>query len=156
MSENILLSTPDPESLTQDKELRWNIMFRGSYKRGTDPIIDVHITDIHNQTNKVQLVEKVLRKHERRKKQLYLSKCLDQRRHFAPYMVTADGALRKEARAFHKALAHQLAKRWECFISLSNTVHHHEHERSHPTCVTQMLARVIGARSHHKQAHSPN
>ena len=73
---------------------------------GTDLILDVWITDADNQTNKVQLVEKVLCKHEHRKKQLYLRKCLDQRRHFALYVVTADGALRKEARALHKALSH--------------------------------------------------
>ena len=59
----------------------------------------------------------MLREHERRKKQLYLRKCLDQRRHFNPYVVTADGALRKEVSAFYKALAHRLTKRCECLIS---------------------------------------
>ena len=117
MSENILLSAPDPASIIQEKALRGDIMCRGFYERGTDLILDVRITDADNPTNKVQLVEKVLREHERQKKRLYLRKCLDQRRHFAPYVVTADGALGKEARAFHKALSHRLAKRWECSIS---------------------------------------
>ena len=90
MSENIFLSTPDTASLTQKKALQGDIMCRGFYKQGTDLILNVWITDADNPTNKVQLVEKVRRKHERRKKHLYLHKCLDQRRHIAPYVVTAD------------------------------------------------------------------
>ena len=68
-------------------------------------------------TNKVKLVEKVLCKHEHRKKQLYLRKCMDQRKHFAPYVVIVDGALGREAQAFHKALSYYLAKQWECSLS---------------------------------------
>ena len=89
----------------------------GFYKRGTDLILDVWVTDADNPTNKVQLVEKVLHEHERRNKQLCLRKCLNQQRHFVLYVVTADGALGKEAWAFHNALSHRLAKKWECSVS---------------------------------------
>ena len=92
-------------------------MCRGFYARGTDLILDVRIMDVDNPNNKLQLVEKVLRKHERRKKQLYLHKCLDQERYFSLYVVIADRALGKEAKTFHKALSHCLAKQWECLVS---------------------------------------
>ena len=107
----------DPSSLTQEKSLRGDIMCRGFYARGIHLILDARITDADNQTNKVQLVDMVLRKHECRTKQLYLRKCLDQQRHFALYIVTADGTLGKEARTFHKALSHCLAKQWKCLVS---------------------------------------
>ena len=73
--------------------------------------------DADNLTNKVKPVEKVLMEHDHSKENLYLHKCLGQRRHFAPCVVTSDGSLGKEARAFHKALSHCLAKQWECLIS---------------------------------------
>ena len=117
MAENILLSALDPKYLTQEKALRGDIMCCGFYARDTDLILDVRITDADNPTNKVQPVDKVLWEHECKKKNLYLCKCLDQQRHFAPYVVTADGALGKEVRAFHKALSHCLAKQWNCLVS---------------------------------------
>ena len=87
------------------------------YERGTDLIIDVRVVDTDSRSYRTQDVHKVLKEQERRKRNLYLRKCLDQRRHFAPYVVSCDGILAKEARSLHKALAHRLAKRWDCSVS---------------------------------------
>ena len=56
--ENILLSTPDPTSLTQDKALLGDIMCCVFYTRDTDLILDVHITDADNSTKKINRLRK--------------------------------------------------------------------------------------------------
>ena len=92
-------------------------MCRGFYERGTDLILDIRVVDTDAPSYRTQEVGKILREQECRKRNIYLCKCLDQRRHFAPYVVSCDGLLAKEARSFHKALAHKLAKKWECSVS---------------------------------------
>ena len=93
MIEKILLSAPDLTSLIQEKTVQGNIVCHGFYARGTDFILDIYITDVYNPANKVQPVEQIIRGHEHRKKNLYLHKYLDQRRHFTPYVVVSDGSL---------------------------------------------------------------
>lgn len=65
-------------------------MCRGFYERGTDLIIDVRVVDTDYRSYRTQDVHKVLKEKEHRKRNLYLPKCLDQRRHFAPYVVSCD------------------------------------------------------------------
>jgi hypothetical protein len=52
---------------------------------------------------------KVLRKHENEKKRKYLQPCLDQRRHFSPFVVSTDGMLGREASCLIKRLSQKLA-----------------------------------------------
>ena len=57
--------------------------------------------------------ENVLQKHEREKKKKYLEACLDQRRHFTPFVVSTDGLLGKEAKTLLKRIAVLLSEKWE-------------------------------------------
>ena len=50
---------------------------------------------------------------EEEKKRKYLQACLEQRRHFAPFVVSADGMLGREAEALLKRLSGKLATKWE-------------------------------------------
>jgi hypothetical protein len=94
-------------------EDRDDILIRGLWTRGTDCIIDVHITDVDAKSNRSKDPIKVLATHEREKKRKYLEACLGQRRHFSPFVVSADGLLGKEAKTLLKKLSALLAEKWE-------------------------------------------
>jgi hypothetical protein len=55
----------------------------------------------------------VLEAHERKKKKKYLWACLEQRRHFSPFVVSTDGLLGKEAKILLRKLSSMLAEKWE-------------------------------------------
>jgi hypothetical protein len=54
---------------------------------------------------------KVLETHEREKKKKYLEPCLEQRRHFTPFVVSTDGLIGKEAKTLLKKLSARLAEK---------------------------------------------
>jgi hypothetical protein len=56
---------------------------------------------------------KVLEGHEREKKKKFLEACLEQRRHFSPFVASMDGLLGKESRTLLKKLSALLAEKWE-------------------------------------------
>jgi hypothetical protein len=94
-------------------EDRGDILIRGLWARGTDCIIDVRITDVDAKSNLSKDPDKVLAAHEREKKKKYLGACLEQRRHFSPFVVSTDGLLGKEAKILLKKLSARLAEKWE-------------------------------------------
>jgi hypothetical protein len=55
----------------------------------------------------------VLSAHEREKKKKYLGACLEQRRHFSPFVVSTDGLLGKEAKILLRKLSAILAEKSE-------------------------------------------
>jgi hypothetical protein len=69
-------STPEKQEIPAAKRLfqnncmedRGNILVRGLWARGTDCIIDVHITDVDAKSQRPQDPHKVLKAHEREKK----------------------------------------------------------------------------------------
>jgi hypothetical protein len=56
---------------------------------------------------------KVLEGHKREKKKKYLEACLEQHRHFSPFVVSTDGLLGKESRTLLKKLSALLTEKWE-------------------------------------------
>jgi hypothetical protein len=94
-------------------EDRGDILIRGLWERGTDCIIDVRVTDVDAKSNRSKDPHKVLAAHEREKKKKYLGACLEQRRHFSPFVVSTDGLLGKEAKMLLKKLSARLAEKWE-------------------------------------------
>jgi hypothetical protein len=58
-------------------------------------------------------MHKVLAAHEREKKKKYLGACLEQRRHFSPFVVSTDSLLGEEAKILLKKLSTRLAEKWE-------------------------------------------
>ena len=55
---------------------------------------------------------KNLLSHEEAKKKKYLSRCEEQRCHFAPYVADCYGLLGKEAVAINKKIASKLSAKW--------------------------------------------
>jgi hypothetical protein len=51
--------------------------------------------------------------HERENKKKYLGACLEQRRHFSPFVVSTDGLLGKEAKILLRKLSAMLEEKWE-------------------------------------------
>jgi hypothetical protein len=52
------------------------------------------------------------KKNEYEKKKKYHGACLEQRRHFSPFVVSTDGLIGKEAKAVLQKLSSLLAKKW--------------------------------------------
>jgi hypothetical protein len=50
---------------------------------------------------------------QKEKKRKYLKPCLEQRRHFTPFVVSTDGLIGKEAKTLLKKLSFLLAEKWE-------------------------------------------
>ena len=92
---------------------RGDILLRGFWARGTDFIVDVRVTDLDAKTYCKRDPDKVLLSHERLKKTKYLEACLDQLRHFTPFLCSTDGLLRREASTFAKRLSAKLATKWQ-------------------------------------------
>jgi hypothetical protein len=58
--------------------------------------------------------KKVLATQEREKKKKYLQSCLEQRRHFTPFVVSTDGLFGRETGELLKRLSFlRLADKWE-------------------------------------------
>jgi hypothetical protein len=85
----------------------------GLWARGTDRIIDVRITDVDAKSQRSKDSHKVLEAHEREKEKKYVEACLEQRRHFSPFVAATDGLLGKESRTLLKKLSALLAEKWE-------------------------------------------
>eukprot|EP00957_Ditylum_brightwellii_P028195 2129152-Ditylum_brightwellii.AAC.1 len=59
-------------------------------------------------------LEKALLVWEKEKKAKYLQACLNQNKHFSPFVVLVDGMLGKEACMVLKQLSQKLAAKWDC------------------------------------------
>ena len=56
--------------------------------------------------------EKCLQEAEKSKNKMYLERCLQQRRHFSPFVDSVDGLLGVEATATLKRIASRLTPKW--------------------------------------------
>jgi hypothetical protein len=90
--------------------------------QGTDCILDVRVTDTDATSYALKPSDKVLEAAEKLKKKKYLQACLEQRRHFTPFVVSVDGLLGKEAKTVLKVLAARTATK--SGESYSNTMGH--------------------------------
>ena len=104
-------SSPTTKQVQDDD--RGDLLVRGFWTRGTDVIVDVRVTDTDAATYRSLLPSKVLEKQEREKKKKYLEPCLQARRHFTPFVVSADGLKGREAAVFMKRIAALLSKKQE-------------------------------------------
>ena len=71
------------------------------------------MVDLDAKSIRHRACEKVLADHEKQKKTQYLGPCLEQRRHFAPFVVSTDGLLAREAKFFWLRMARLLANKWK-------------------------------------------
>jgi hypothetical protein len=92
-------------------EDRGDLLIRGLWARGTDCIIDVRVTDTDCKSQRSSDPMKVLETHEKEKKKKYLKPCLEQRRHFTPFVVSTDGLIGREATTLLKKLSALIAEK---------------------------------------------
>jgi len=102
----------DKEAATGEDE-RGDLLIRGFWTPGTDCILDVRVTDTDAKSYCNRTPSKVLESHEKEKKRKYLGSCLENRRHFTPFVISVDGLLGREAQTFAKRLAVKLAGKWQ-------------------------------------------
>ncbi len=102
----------DKEDATGEDE-RGDLLIRGFWTAGTDCILDVRVTDTDSNSYCKRTPFKVLESQEKEKKRKYLGPCLENRRHFTPFVLSVDGLLGREAKTFAKRLAVKLAGKWQ-------------------------------------------
>jgi hypothetical protein len=72
-----------------------------------DCIVDIRVTDTDTKSYYHRDTTKVLITQDKEKKRKYFEPCLEQRRHFTPFVSSTDGLLGHEAATFAKRLAQQ-------------------------------------------------
>jgi hypothetical protein len=89
---SVLEQANSPVTRNLHKNLdRGDGLIRGLWEPSTDCIIDVRFTDTDASSYLSKDPAKVLEQHEKEKKKKYLKPCLEQRRHFTPFVVSTDG-----------------------------------------------------------------
>ena len=95
--------------------MRGNLsVYYSFWTRGTQCIFDVRVTDTSTKSYRKKDLRKVLATQEKEKKDKYLRKCLEKRKHFTPLVFSVDGMAGREAKKAMKHLAlMMLAEKWE-------------------------------------------
>ena len=93
---------------------RGDLLVRGFWHRGTDCIFDVSLVDVDSPGRRDRGVTaaKALSQREKAKKTKYQAQCTAQRRHFTPFVVSADGLFAAEADAALTQISRLLADKW--------------------------------------------
>ena len=91
---------------------RGDILIHSFFAKQFDCVIDVRVTASDSPSMVMYEPMKVLLSHEKTKKKKYLSRCEEQRRHFAPYVADCYGLLGKEAVAINKKIPSKLSAKW--------------------------------------------
>ena len=91
---------------------RGDILVRGFWSRDTDCIVDVRICDVNQKSYLSKKPSTILKNAEAEKKRKYLNPCLEQRRHFTPFVVSCEGMMGREADSFIRCLSKRLSKKW--------------------------------------------
>ena len=101
-------TTAAPEVMEQKGDL----LIRDLWQQGTDSVHDIRVMNTDSLSYVRRSPEKCLQEAERGKKKIYLEACLQQRRHFSPFVALVDGLLGVEATANLKRIASRLATKW--------------------------------------------
>ena len=112
-------NTPSPPH--QDGKFfdRGDLLIHGLFEKQTSCILDIRVTDTDSPSYLSSTPERCIRNQEKAKKKKYLEACLEQRRHFTPYVCDTNGLLGAEAEAVNKRLAGKLASKWRTPYSVT-------------------------------------
>ena len=75
---------------------RGDLLVRGFWSCNTDCIIDVRIYDMNQPSCLARKPSSILKSSENDKKRKHLDACLEQRRHFTPFVVSCEGLFGKD------------------------------------------------------------
>ena len=101
--------SPPPDTL----DARGDLLVRSLYQKATDCVLDVQVSDLDARTYRKKPCAAALRDMEKAKKRKHLAACLQQRRTFVPFVVSADGLIGAEADAVLQQLSRFLAQKWD-------------------------------------------
>ena len=93
-------------------EARGDVKIHGLWEKGSDCILDIHITDTDAKSYQNIASLKVLEMAAKVKKDKYLTACLERHHTFIPLVYLVDGMACKEALALEKPVASLLASKW--------------------------------------------
>ena len=93
-------------------EHRGDVAAHGFWERGTTAVFDIRVTDTEAPSYRRMDPHKVLKKHEKEKKDKYLDACLARRRQFTPLVFSVDGLRSRETDSACKRLSVLLANKW--------------------------------------------
>ena len=102
-----------PQTQRREDRTRGDVSVYGFWSPGTDCMFDVRVTDTSAKSYRKKDPRKVLETQEKEKKDKYLRKCLERRKHFTPLVFSVDGMAGREAKKAMKHLASMLAEKWE-------------------------------------------
>ena len=106
-------STAPGTSPPGDSEQKGDLLIRDLWDNGTDSIHDMRVVNTDAKSYWGRTQEKCLEEADRGKKKMYLEACLQQPRHFSPFVAYIDGLLGVEATATLKRIASCLASKWK-------------------------------------------
>jgi hypothetical protein len=114
----------------------------GEDERGTDCILDVRVTDTDSKSYCKRTPSKVLESQEKEKKRKYLGACLENRRHFTPFVLSVDG-LRTRTRSsnFRETSRSKACRKVAEALFASSGIRESKAEHSSSSCHTFVLAR---------------
>ena len=82
------------------------------WQNSIDSVYNMLVVNTDSKNHAVKTPEKCLQEAERGKKRMYLEACLQQRRHFSPFLSSVDEMLVVEATETLKRLASRLVTKW--------------------------------------------
>ena len=94
-------------------EQKGNLLIRDLWQNGTDSVHKMRVVNTDAKSHMTKDLEKCLQEAERGKKRMYLEACLQQCRHFSPFVANVDGLLGVDATATLKILDSRLATKWK-------------------------------------------
>ena len=106
-------STTPGDSPPEATEQKGDLLIQDLWANGTDSVHNMRVVNTDAKSNWERSPEKCLEGAEKGKKKMYLEACLQQRRHFSPFVASVDGFLGVEATATLKRIASRLASKWK-------------------------------------------
>lgn len=112
-------TTPHPSSasplhpVSQQPELRGDLLIRGLWEHQHSCIIDVRMTDPDAASYRTTPTDKILSNQEKEKKKKYHPTCQELRHHFTPFITTTDGQIGQEGNKMLTRLASKLCSKWD-------------------------------------------
>ena len=100
---------PPPEVTEQKGDL----LIRDLWQNEMDSVIGMRVVNTDSKYHMSKDLEKCLQEAERGKNRMYLEACLQQHRHFPPFVDLVDGMLGVEATATFKRLASRMVTKWK-------------------------------------------
>ena len=113
-------ATPDESNKTSEHpaapevtEQKGELLIWDLWKQGTNSVHDMRVVNTDALTYQLKEPEKCLHEAEKGKKKMYLEACLQQCRHFFPFVASVDRLLGVDTTATLKRIASRLATNWK-------------------------------------------